>query len=178
MTLAQPSLTPAAPTTLRTLTPAQAIRERQARLMIRIVFAIAGLALALAVLAQTTGVGSEKVERGQPIALRSVTIIADPDGALVMRDAATGQALVTHEAGKGGFMRGLIRALALKRDAQHIAAETPYELRRWNSGRLTLNDPATGHQLPLDTFTPAVTRLFAPLVGEGLADTKSEIQGN
>ncbi|MCU0832301.1 MAG: putative photosynthetic complex assembly protein PuhC [Rhizobiaceae bacterium] len=171
MTIAQPHLAPA---------PGPA-RERQARLMIKIVFGIAGLALALAVLAQTTGIGAEKVVRGQPVQSRLVTIMAEPDGALVMRDAASGATLARHAPGEGGFMRGLIRALSLRRDAQHVAPATPYELRRWDSSRITLNDPATGHQLPLDTFTPAVTRMFAPLVGSAVqqqAPTKHQTQGN
>jgi hypothetical protein len=41
---------------------------------------------------------------------------------------------------------------------------------RWESGRVTLNDPATGHQVPVDAFGPMVTKMFAPLVPETMVE--------
>jgi putative photosynthetic complex assembly protein len=156
----------------RNLTREQAIRERQAWLMIRLVFAIAGLALLLTILATFTGIGTERVVRGAPVSVAAITIIEQPDHRLIMAHAPAGAVIAEYGPAKGGFLRGFLRAFALKRDAAHVPATAPFEITRWESGRITLTDTATGHRIPVDTFGPGVTRAFAPLVGQ------AQTQGN
>jgi putative photosynthetic complex assembly protein len=139
-------------------------RERQARLMLRLVFSIAGLALALTILARLTGIGTDLHPLGAPIASHAVTIIETADKSVVFSDAVAGKVLLSYDAGRGGFFRSVLRAFALKRRAAGIAPEAPFDVTRWESGRITLSDPATGHRVPVDSFGPGVTRMFAPLV--------------
>jgi putative photosynthetic complex assembly protein len=165
----------------RVLTPEQALRERQAVLMIKLVFLIAALAIALTVLARLTGIGTELVARGAPVEARAITLIQHADGHLVMADAMTGAVHSDSTPVQGGFLRGVVRAFSLKRNAQGVPQEAPYAVTRWDSGRVTLNDLSTGHQVPLDSYGPSVSRIFEPLFvspatdgGAALNQIKSE----
>jgi putative photosynthetic complex assembly protein len=147
----------------RQLTPEQALRERQAVLMIKLVFLIAALAIVLTVLARLTGIGTELVDRGVPVEARAITLIQHPDGHLVMADATTGVVYSDSTPVQGGFLRGVVRAFSLKRNAQGVPQSAPYAVTQWDSGRITLNDLSTGHQVPLDSYGPSVSRIFTPL---------------
>jgi hypothetical protein len=117
--------------------------QRQAKLMIKIILAVACLGLVLASLGRFTG-----------------------DDAVALRSVETGQIVVAFDKGHGGFLRSAIRAFGLKRNQMKIAPATPFMVTRWESGRVTLNDPSTGHQVPVDSFGPMVTKMFAPLVAD------------
>jgi putative photosynthetic complex assembly protein len=147
----------------RILTRDQAVRERQARLMIKLVFMIAGLALLLTVLAKATGIGTERVARGEPVASVAVTLVQLEDGQFVFAHAPSGEVIKQYSPAQGGFLRSVVRAFSLKRNAGGVDAATPYEITQWSSGRITLDDPSTGHRVPLDSFGASVTRMFAPL---------------
>ncbi|NJR13170.1 MAG: hypothetical protein HC779_01175 [Phyllobacteriaceae bacterium] len=149
------------------MTHEQAIRERQARLMIRLVFGIAGLALLLTVLAKVTGLGTDLHPRGAVMAEQAVTIISGENGRLMMALSPSGQIVIDLAPTQGGFLRGLVRAFSLKRNAQGVAEQTPYTVTRWESGRITLEDAATSHSVPLDSFGPGVLKDFEALVGKG-----------
>jgi putative photosynthetic complex assembly protein len=143
--------------------------QQQARLMIKIIASVACLALALASLARFTGIGAERIDHGNAVATYPVTIMVDAKDAVAMKSIDTGQVIVGFDKGHGGFLRNTIRAFDLKRHQMNIEPQAPYIVTRWESGRITLNDPATGHQVPVDSFGPMVTKMFAPLVPEATA---------
>jgi putative photosynthetic complex assembly protein len=181
MTIASSHLRPAAKAVTpslrpRELTPEQALRERQAVLMIKLVFLIAALAIALTVLARLTGIGTELVARGAPVDARAITLIQRADGHLIMADATTGAIHSDSTPVQGGFLRGVVRAFSLKRNAQGVPHEAPYAVTRWDSGRITLNDLSTGHQVPLDSYGPTVTDIFTPLFAGAPADGGAVLQ--
>jgi putative photosynthetic complex assembly protein len=147
------------------ITAEDAKRERQARMLIKFLAALAGFALLLTLLAQTTGIGAAKTDHGQPIATYDVTMIEASDGGVALRSAKDGSVLVGFDKGRGGFFRGAIRAFSLKRHQLNVAPEVPFTVTRWESGHITLTDKGTGHQIPVDAFGPTVTAMFAPLVG-------------
>ena len=138
--------------------------QRQARVMIKIILAVAFLGLVLASLGKFTGIGAEKVVNGAVVATYPVTMMVEADDAVALRSVETGEIVVGFDKGHGGFLRSAIRAFGLKRNQMKIAPATPFVVTRWESGRVTLNDPATGHQVPVDSFGPTVTKMFAPLV--------------
>ena len=138
--------------------------QRQARVMLRIILAVACFGLVLASLGRFTGIGAERVVNGAIVATYSVTMMVEGDDAVALRSVETGDIIVDFDKGRGGFLRSAIRAFGLKRNQMKIAPATPFEVTRWESGRVTLNDPATGHQVPVDSFGPTVTKMFAPLV--------------
>ena len=140
--------------------------QRQARVMLKIILAVACLGLVLASLGRFTGIGTEKVVNGSVVSTYLVTMMVEADDAVVLRSVETGQIVIGFDKGRGGFLRSAIRAFGLKRNQMKIAPATPFMVTRWESGRVTLNDPATGHQVPVDSFGPTVTKMFAPLVPE------------
>jgi putative photosynthetic complex assembly protein len=138
--------------------------QRQARLMIKIIASIAMLALVFAIVGKFTGIGADRVVNGAVVATYPVTMMLDADDAVALKSAETGAVIVGFDKGHGGFLRGAIRAFGLKRHQMNIAPAAPYVVTKWESGRVTLNDPSTGHQVPVDAFGPMVTKMFAPLV--------------
>jgi putative photosynthetic complex assembly protein len=140
--------------------------QRQAKLMIKIILAVACFGLVLASLGKFTGIGAERVVNGAVVANYPVTMMVEADDAVALRSVETGQIVVAFDKGHGGFLRSAIRAFGLKRNQMKIAPASPFMVTRWESGRVTLNDPSTGHQVPVDSFGPMVTKMFAPLVAD------------
>jgi putative photosynthetic complex assembly protein len=140
--------------------------QRQARLMIKIIATVACVALVLAVIGKFTGIGADRVVNGAVVETHRVTMMIGADDSVTLKSVETGAVIVGFDKGHGGFLRGAIRAFGLKRNQMKIAPDAPFVVTRWESGRITLNDPATGHQVPVDSFGPMVTKMFAPLVPE------------
>jgi putative photosynthetic complex assembly protein len=138
--------------------------QRQARVMIKIILAVACLGLAFVTLGKLTGLGTERVVNGAVVAAYPVTMMLEADDAVALRSVETGQIIVGFDKGRGGFLRNAIRAFGLKRNQMNVPPQIPFVVTRWESGRITLNDPATNHQVPVDSFGPMVTKMFAPLV--------------
>lgn len=94
------------------------------------------------------------------------------DGAVMVTDAGTAR-LVALERGQLGFLRQTMRGLALYREAQGGARNTPFLLRYYADRRLVLQDPATQRQIELEAFGPANEAVFAALLtadaGPGIA---------
>jgi putative photosynthetic complex assembly protein len=66
--------------------------------------------------------------------------------------------------GEAGFLRGALRALARERRKRDLGAEAAFELIARGDGRLTLNDPATGERIDLESFGPTNFATFARLL--------------
>lgn len=143
--------------------------QHQARLMIKIIASVAALALVFAMVGKFTGLGADRVVNGAVVATYPVTMMIEGDDAVALKSVETGAVIVGFDKGHGGFLRGAIRAFGLKRHQMNIEPQAPYVVTRWESGRITLNDPATNHQVPVDAFGPTVTKMFAPLVPETTA---------
>jgi putative photosynthetic complex assembly protein len=87
-----------------------------------------------------------------------------PDGGIAVIDATT-RAEVTQIAGEGGFIRGALRALARERKLRGLDGSQPFHLIGRADGRLTLEDPATGQRIDLESFGPQHAGAFARLLG-------------
>jgi len=87
-----------------------------------------------------------------------------PDGSIAVIDATT-RAQVTRIAGEGGFVRGALRALARERKLRGLDGSQPFLLIGRADGRLTLEDPATGQRIDLESFGPQHAGSFARLLG-------------
>jgi putative photosynthetic complex assembly protein len=60
-----------------------------------------------------------------------------------------------------------LRALARERQKRDLGAGPAFELIARADGRLTLNDPATGERLDLESFGPTNAAVFARLLTAG-----------
>ena len=93
----------------------------------------------------------------------------------------------TVEPGRDGLIRGALRVLGTSRRTANLPPDAAYQLIRWDSGRVTLSDEATGAEVPLDAFGPhgaGGTADLMALVGppedrpEGRPEGPSEGSGN
>lgn len=89
---------------------------------------------------------------GTALLSRNITFEDSADGAVLVRNAETGALVSTLEPGTNAFARGALRALTRDRKRDQLGNATPFRLTAWDDGRLTLEDPATGHKVPLEAF--------------------------
>jgi len=128
----------------------------------------AALLLAFAIVAagfgRTTRIGT--VHLDESAAWESVRVRFEdrPDGAVVVLDEATGEQRARIAAGEGGFLRGVLRGLARERAQSGIGSTPPFELTRWQDGRLSLQDLATGRRIEIDAFGPDNVASFRRLL--------------
>lgn len=145
---------------------------RVPRAMLLAAAAMIVLAMAMALTARVTDRGSLRIATdAQPEAARDLRFADRADGAVVVTDANTGEAVHVLQPGVNSFIRGAVRGLAFGRRRDGIGAEPPFRLARWPGGRLTLEDRATGTVLDLAAYGPANAEVFAqllPNVGRGI----------
>ncbi|MBB2961237.1 photosynthetic complex assembly protein PuhC [Methylobacterium sp. R2-1] len=128
--------------------------------------AVAAL-LAVSLLAVTLGRGQEAEPEEQPA--RPIQTLAfhaedQPDGAINLRAAENGSLVARIEPGQDGFIRGTLRGLAQARQREGLSREPPFTLTRFDNGTLSLDDEATGRQVPLLAFGPSNAKAFARLL--------------
>ena len=110
-----------------------------------------------------TGVGAARVADAPSIAAHDLRFEDRPDGSIAVIDARDGR-LVEIATGANGFLRGTLRGLARERKRQGIGPEQPFRLTARTDGRLTLEDPATGRRVDLESFGPANAGVFGHML--------------
>jgi putative photosynthetic complex assembly protein len=138
---------------------------RVPRAMLLAAAAMMLLVTALAFTARVTDRGSLRIATGEtPLAMRDLRFADRADGAVVITDVQTGQAVHVLEPGVNSFIRGALRGLAYERRRDGIGPEPPFRLARWPDGRLTLEDPSTGTLLDLAAYGFVNQDAFAQLL--------------
>lgn len=107
---------------------------------------------------------SRAAQHVQPAEQRLLRFADREDGAVVITDAATGETVKIIGFGEGGFARATLRRLARLRAAEHIGAQPPFLLTRWDNGALSLSDPETGANAELHGFGADHSRAFAEML--------------
>lgn len=125
-------------------------------------FALAALLLAAG--ARLTGVGTSHQDDAPPVAVRELRFEDRPDGAIAVVDAKNGLLVATADPGTNGFLRSAVRGLVRERKRQGVGAEVPFRLSARADGRLTLEDPATGRRIDLESFGATNAAVFARLL--------------
>jgi len=120
-----------------------------------------GFVLLSAATVRVTGIGREGAPTSAAVESRLLRFEDRADGAIVVRDAATGQVSALVEPGTNGFVRGTLRGLARERRQHEINSEPPFRLVHWADGRLSLEDTATGRRIDLEAFGPTNAAAFA-----------------
>lgn len=95
-----------------------------------------------------------------------VLLEEDPGGGVTVRDPATGAVVTRLEAGKDGFVRGMLRVLARTRMQHRADPAAPVELVRWPGGHLALLDPETGWRAELIGFGADNLEVFAQVMSD------------
>lgn len=104
-----------------------------------------------------------------PATVRQLSFADRSDGAVVVRDIATGETvrvLIDGVPGNG-FVRGVMRGMARERRLRGVGMEAPFSLTLWKNGALSLSDKATGRSIELGSFGPDNRAAFAALLPGG-----------
>ncbi len=121
-------------------------------------------ALLAVALVRITGVGAIHVPDAPSVETREFRFADRADGSIAVQDARTQQLVDTVAPGTNGFLRSTLRGLARERKRQGIGPEPPFRLIGRADGRLTLEDPATGRRVDLESFGPTNAAVFAQLL--------------
>lgn len=130
-------------------------------------FALVILSLVLTSVGRFTGLGTAEVGQANPVEMRSLRFEDRNDGSVAVLDASNGTVIEMLAPGTNGFVRGLMRGLARERKMDGIGAEPPFELVRFDDGRLSLIDTATGRQIELVSFGQTQVEVFAKMLRAG-----------
>jgi putative photosynthetic complex assembly protein len=110
-----------------------------------------------------TGVGASRMPDAPAVVARDLRFEDRPDGSIAVVDARDGY-VVDIATGANGFLRGTLRGLVRERKRQGIGSELPFRLIARADGRLTLEDPATGRRIDLESFGPTNAGVFGQLL--------------
>ena len=114
------------------------------------------------------GVGGARLAGFKPghdfaatVASRELRFADQDDGAILVTDGVTGQAVGRVAPGADGFIRATMRGLATERKHQGLDDTQPFLLSSRVDGALTLQDPATGRAFDLRAFGATNAGAFA-----------------
>jgi len=122
------------------------------------------LALLAVAAVRITGIGMSHVPDAAAVDVREFRFVDRADGGIDILDASTSGLVDRVAPGTNGFLRSTLRGLARERKREGIGAEPPFRLMGRADGRLTLEDPATGRRVDLESFGPTNAAVFAQLL--------------
>lgn len=120
--------------------------------------------LLLVAMVRLTGFGASHVEDSEAVMVRELRFEDRADGSIAVLDAREGNVVYSVAPGTNGFLRGTMRGLARERKRQGSGPEYPFRLIGHTDGRLTLEDPATGRRIDLESFGPTNAAVFSRLL--------------
>lgn len=129
--------------------------------------ALGALALVTVLMAggtRLTGVGAASTVDAATISVRELRFEDRSDGGIDILDARLNTRLGDVAPGTNGFLRSTMRGLARERKRQGAGADMPFRLLGRADGRLTLEDPATGRRIDLESFGATNAAVFARLM--------------
>ena len=124
-------------------------------------------AISFAFLARTTNIGATRMTPVAAAQSRTVQLIEQADGSLVIRDATKNQDLKTFPKSEDNFIRVVAHSLALQRKTANIPIDAPYILSHLEDGQNILTDTATGRVILVSAFGPGNSQVFASLLTLG-----------
>lgn len=96
-----------------------------------------------------------------PTVSRTLAFEGTVDGAVTVRDAATGSVIATLEPKQDGFIRGVLRSMARARHVHGLPPGEVFVVARDRSGALSLTDPDIGEPVLLEGFGATNAAAFA-----------------
>jgi len=129
--------------------------------------ALIGFSLLAVTAVRISGIG--RAESPPPPAMESVDLRFEDrkDGAVAVYEDRGDKVVDVLAPGSGGFVRGVLRALARERRSRGAMETVPFRLSRREDGRLTLEDLSTGRLIDLKAFGPTNADAFARLLPSG-----------
>jgi len=99
---------------------------------------------------------------------RTLRFFDESDGTVRVEDGSSGEVLARFGLGEGGFIRASVRSLVHQRRIRGLGPEVPFRLTEWETGAMTLLDPATGRSVEVNAFGPENRRVYAQLLERGV----------
>jgi putative photosynthetic complex assembly protein len=127
-------------------------------------FALIGFSLLATLFGRVTDIGTIRNPTTRPIDMRDIAFRESARGEITVVDAISGEVLKVIAPGEGGFIPGSLRGLNQDRKVRNAAPTEPYRLIKWDDGRLTLSDTATGQRIMLDAFGPTNSGAYGKLL--------------
>ena len=125
-------------------------REVIPRRLVYAMFGLAFISLVLVSVSVLLGRPHSGVPAAEPaVAVHAVTLAGEGKGAHVVEETS-GTVLLDTE--NGAFVTVVREGLQTARRRHRIAGNPPVTITEWESGRWTLNDPATGWSMELSSF--------------------------
>jgi putative photosynthetic complex assembly protein len=131
--------------------------------------ALIGFTLLAVMAARITGIGQVENPPASAVESRELRFEDRADGAVLVFEGTGPQLVAVVDPERGGFVRGVLRALARERRSYDAAQGEPFRLARRADGSLTLEDPATGRLINLEAFGSTNEAAFARLLSSGEA---------
>lgn len=121
-------------------------------------------ALGFVAIERWRGAEPERAAAAAAVQTRAIRFEDRPDGSIAVFDEKQATPFEVIAPQTNGFLRGTLRGMARARKLAHEGPEPPFELTRWADGRLSLRDPVTGRDVPLEPFGPTNTAVFKRLL--------------
>ena len=107
------------------------------------------------------------------LATRVLAVEDAAEGAVIVRDAKTGENIIIYKHGEGSFFRATLRTLVNDRRHKGLPVDGNFRLEAHAGHQLFLIDETSGKTLSMNAFGPTNTAVFAELIsnkkeGEGL----------
>jgi len=139
-------------------------RDKIPPILIKGMFGLAGLCLALVSLYVWTGQPTiAKPPAAEVVYTRTVQMEADMTGAATVRDA-DGTIIADLGPDEGGFVAGVMRVIERERTKHRVALDGPVQLQVNKASRISIHDPSTGWSADLMAFGQDNARAFAKLL--------------
>lgn len=108
---------------------------------------------------------SQTMDHGAVLKETQLHFVDFDHGEISIINAATNQEITRLHTGEDGFMRSVMRGMVRERKARGLGPEVPFQLTLWESGLVSLIDPATQRRVELSAFghdnVNAFTRLLS-----------------
>nr|WP_281392753.1 photosynthetic complex assembly protein PuhC [Roseospira goensis] len=116
------------------------------------IFAMVLITVSLVAVYRFLGLEPEGASHGAVVESLDMRLVTTPDGAVEVRRPADGGLIAVVPEAESGFLRGMMRSLGRQRQVAGVPDDAPYRVVLWDSGRLTLGDPATGEDIALRAY--------------------------
>ncbi len=129
--------------------------------------ALIGFSLLAVTSVRLSGLGRAESPSAPSVASVDLRFEDRADGAVMVYEGRGEQVVDVLAPGSGGFVRGVLRALARERRGYGSGETLPFRLSRLQDGRFILEDPSTGRMIDLKAFGQTNADAFARLLREG-----------
>jgi putative photosynthetic complex assembly protein len=122
---------------------------------------LVGFSLTIVTAARLTGYKWEWKQEGQVVATRAIDFKQAGNGDVEVTDAVSGEILGRYSFTENAFMRTVMLGLHKERAIVSEKRDAPFNIEKWNDGRVTVADPVSGRYFEMAAFGHHQVETFA-----------------